>query len=149
MRDCARLRGIQALLEVQRVRRAGACGAMTAAREAEAAAQAAAADAHERTEDAGRSWDEHVTGAGFDPCYGRWLADQLVSRASAQSEADEKAVLAGQLADRRQREWRSLEAQVRANEENAARLATRVERAREEQRLGQLADRVTYQWVKP
>ncbi len=122
---------------------------MVSARDARDATDAALAAARESSGKADMEWRDHLGGAAFDPSYGRWLADRVVTRTSQQAQTEARADLTRRSAERRQDEWQLLEAQVRSNEARAGELTSRVAHLREEKRLHAVADRVTYDRVKP
>lgn len=139
---------LKELLAVQQARRDAARDTLAAAAEAEAEAQDQEAHAHARTAAASDAWDACLAAPVFAPEFSRALAAELMGRVD---EGDAAAVRTRILTDmraRREEEWRGLEARVRLGRDNVGRLGRAHRRRVEEERLAELADRVTWNWSR-
>ena len=136
------------LVEVQHARRAIAEASLTTARDDEFEARAREARARDEATSAQDDWFSFVAGPGFAPDYARALAGRLVAR-------EDMAAIAAADCDGARRahlhcqdDWRLSEAQVKLTEASLDRARRDAGRDREERRLAQLSDRVTYAWVR-
>jgi hypothetical protein len=136
------------LASVQRVRKAAAEAALIIARAAEAEARADEEEAKSRTEAAEREWMEHVSGAGFSPELGGALAARVVERDAAALQAGKRAERASEISARRQGDWQLSDARSRSGEDSLRKLRRRVSARSEEDRLAEMADRVTFDWSR-
>ena len=136
------------LASVQRAKKAGAEAALLSARLAEAEASAAEEEAKARTEAAQFEWGAHLSGAAFSPEFSGALASLLIQSETEASDASGRRARAAELAARRQGDWQLSEARSRSGEEALRRLRRRVRRRAEEDRLAEMADRVTYDWSR-
>lgn len=148
MRDRARLGLMVRLASVQRVKKAAAEAALLSARHAESQALAAEEEAKARTEAAQLEWGAHVSGAVFTPEFGGALAALVIRTETEATDASLRSERAAGLAARRQGDWQVSEARSRSGEESLRRLRRRVRRRAEEDRLAQMADRVTFDWSR-
>jgi hypothetical protein len=146
MRDRAKLPLMVKLASVQRVRKAAAEAALMAARAAEAAARTVEEEAVARTEAARREWGEHLSGAAFSPEFSRALAAHVIEREAAASSASLRLERSTEIAERRQEEWQVSDARNRSGENSLRRLRRRVRHRAEEDRLAEMADRITFDW---
>jgi hypothetical protein len=146
MRDKVKLPLMVRLASVQRVKTAAAEAALMAARSAENAARTAEEEAIARTEAARTDWGEHLSGGAFSPEFSRALAARLIERDTAASGASARRERSAELAERRQEEWQVSEARSRSGEISLHRLRRRVRRRTEEDRLAEMADRITFDW---
>jgi hypothetical protein len=138
---------IAKLVQVQHVRKAAAEVALGVARNAEAVAFEAHRDAENTLVEAHHNWLEHLTANHFDPERARDLAACILLREVEMR----KAAIAHETASSRhlyrQDEWRMGVARADLADamfRDARRLAMR---AREERRMADLADRITYRWT--
>jgi hypothetical protein len=146
MRDRVKLPLMARLASVQRVKTAAAEAALMAARSAENAARTAEEEALARTEAAQAEWGEHLAGGTFSPEFSRALATLVIERETAASGASLRRERSAELAERRQDEWQTSEARSRSGEISLRRLRRRVRRRTEEDRLAEMADRITFDW---
>lgn len=146
MRDRVKLPLMVRLASVQRVKTAAAEAALMSARAAETAARTAEDEAVGRTESARLEWGEHLSGAAFSPEFSRALAVRVIERETAASNATLRRERSVELAGRRQEEWQISEARSRSGEISLRRLRSRVRRRAEEDRLAEMADRITFDW---
>jgi hypothetical protein len=146
MRDRIKLPLMVRLASVQRVKKAAAEAALMSARQAESQAADAEAEAKAKTEAAQLEWGEHISGAAFSPEFSGALAALVIERETEASSASLRRQRAGELAARRQGDWQLSEARSRSGEESLRRLRRRVRRRAEEDRLAEMADRVTFDW---
>jgi hypothetical protein len=149
MRERGKLPVMVRLAAVQRAQRASAEAQLAVARSAEAAARIAEDEALEGSRAAERQWLDHVRAPGFSPEYGLALSGRLIGREEDAQKAASQARQAGELCASRQGEWQRQEARVRLSEASLRRLKRQVERRTEENRMAELADRVTYAWSRP
>lgn len=141
-----RARQIAGLLGVQRARRAAAQAALLAARRSEDEAGARDDAARARIGEAAQEWRDCLGEAAFSPDQARLFAAGLLA-AQAESEAASLALgIARDTRLRRGQDWQRLEAQVRSGSGMLDRLRRRDQRRREERRLAELSDRVTFDW---
>jgi hypothetical protein len=131
---------------VQQVKRAAAEAAMLSARLAEAEALAAEQEAQSRTEAAQLEWGAHLSGAAFSPEFSGALASLVIQSETEASDASGRKARAAELTTRRQVDWQLSEARSRSGDESLRRLRRRVRRRAEEDRLAEMADRVTFDW---
>ena len=148
MRDRVKLPLMVRLASVQQVRKAAAEAALMAARAAETAARTAEEEAKARTETARLEWGEHLAGSLFSPEFSRALAARVVERERTAASASVRAEKAGEVADRRREDWQVSDARNRSGEESLRRLRRRVRQRAEENRLAEMADRVTFEWSR-
>jgi hypothetical protein len=148
MRDRVRLPLMIRLASVQRVKKVAAEAALLSARLAEAEARTAEVDARARSEAAQIEWGEHLAGASFSPEFNGALASLVIRSETEVSEASGRSALAAQIADRRQGDWQRSEARSRSGDESLRRLRRRLRRRTEEDRLAEMADRVTFDWSR-
>lgn len=148
MRDRAKLPLMVRLASVQQVKKAAAEAALMAARAAETAARNAEEEARRRTEAARRDWDDHLAGAGFSPEFSRALAARVVERERAASSASTRREKATDVTVRRQEDWQASDARSRSGEASLRRLRRRVRQRAEEDRLAEVAERVTFDWSR-
>ena len=146
MADRQRLASMTQLLAVQRARRSSAEIILVEARQAEAKARDAERMAILERDEAVGDWTTYVEKAGFSPEHSRMLATLLIERDHAAGLAGGHAEAATQLSGRREQEWRTAEAQVRAGTAARRRLDRKLARRDEEKGLAALADRVTRSW---
>ncbi|HEY0148106.1 MAG TPA: hypothetical protein VGB70_03805 [Allosphingosinicella sp.] len=148
MRDRARLPLMKSLAAVQRAQRASAEAQLFAAQAAEAAARSAEDEARATAAEAERHWLDHLAAPGFSPEYGRALSERLIGRHDEANIAAEHLRTATGLRSRREADWQKGEARVRLSEASVRRLKRRIDRRAEENRMSELADRVTYSWSR-
>lgn len=148
MRDRVKLPLMVKLASVQKVKKAAAEAALMSARAAETKARAAEEEAIAQTEAAHLEWGEHLAGAAFSPEFSRALAALVVDRESAASNASLRRGRTAEIAGRRQEEWQTSEARSRSGEISLHRLRRRVGRRTEEDRLAEIADRITFDWSR-
>lgn len=146
MRDKVKLPLMVRLASVQQVKTAAAEAALMSARAAENAARTAEEDALARTEAAQAEWGEHLSGGAFSPEFSRALAARVIERETAASSASLRRERSAELAERRKEEWQTSEARSRSGEISLRRLRRRVHRRAEEDRLAEIADRITFDW---
>ena len=146
MRDRVKLPLMVRLASVQRVKTAAAEAGLMAARAAETAARTVEEEAIARTEAARLEWGEHLAGTVFSPEFSRALAAQLIERETAASGASLRRERSAEVAGRRQEEWQISEARSRSGEISLRRLRRRVRHRAEEDRLAEMADRITFDW---
>lgn len=149
MRERLRIRTLGRLVAVQRAARAGAEASLADAREDSESTQAAERDALADSEQAQTEWLHFVSGSGFSPEYSRVLAGRAVQREAQAEAAAARARAAERMEAQREDDWRNLQAQVRASEEKLRRGQRRVARRQEEQKLADMADRITQAWKAP
>lgn len=149
MRDRVKLPLMVKLASVQRVRKAAAEAALMSARAAERQARTAEEEATARTEAARSEWGEHLSGAAFSPEFSRALAARVIEREKTESGASLRHERSAELAGRRQEEWQVSDARARSGEISLNRLRRRVRRRTEEDRLAEIADRITFDWSRP
>ena len=125
------------LASVQRVKKAAAEAALLSARLAEADALTAEQEASART---------HLAGAAFSPEFSGALASLVIRSETEASDASGRRARAAELAARRQDDWQLSDARSRSGDESLRRLRRRVRRRAEEDRLAEMADRVTFDW---
>jgi hypothetical protein len=145
MRNKVKLPLMVRLASVQQVKTAAAEAALMSARAAENAARTAEEDALARTEAAQAEWGEHLSGA-FSPEFSRALAAHVIERETAASSASLRRERSAELAERRKEEWQASEARSRSGKISLHRLRRRVHRRAEEDRLAEIADRITFDW---
>jgi hypothetical protein len=148
MRDRVKLPLMAKLASVQRVRKAAAEAALMSARAAEKAARTAEEEAVSRTEAARAAWGEHLSSAAFSPEFSRALAAGVIERETAASSASLRHERSAELAGRRQEEWQVSDARSRSGEISLRRLRRRVRQRAEEDRLAEMADRITFDWSR-
>ncbi|HYD38756.1 MAG TPA: hypothetical protein VEA60_14150 [Allosphingosinicella sp.] len=148
MRDRAKLPLMVRLASVQRIKTVAAEAALMAARAAEAAARSAEEEAAARTEAARNDWDEHLSADSFSPEFSRALAARLIERETVASDASLRRERSAEIAGRRQEEWQLSEARARSGDSSLRRLRRRVARRAEEDRLAEIADRITFDWSR-
>jgi hypothetical protein len=136
------------LTSVQRARRAAAESALAAASSAEKRAQRAEEAAREQSRVAELQWLDYVAEPGFSPEYSRSLSARLIDRDTAAAGAALRTRQQSVLRAARQQDWQLSEARVRLSEASVRRLRRKIERRAEEDRLAELADRVTYSWSR-
>jgi hypothetical protein len=146
MRDRVKLPLMVRLASVQRVKTAAAEAALMSARAAETAARTVEEEAATRTQAARLEWGEHLGGTAFSPEFSRALAARVVEREAAESSASQRRERSAEIAGRRQEEWQVSEARSRSGEISLHRLRRRVRRRIEEDRLAEMADRITFDW---
>lgn len=146
MRDRVKLPLMVRLASVQRVRKAAAEAALMSARAGEAQARAAEEEARSRTEAAQVDWHEHISGGGFSPEFSGALAARLIEREKEASNASLRTERAAGVVLRRQEDWQVADARKRSGETSLRRLRRRVRRRAEEDRMAEMADRVTFDW---
>ncbi|MFA6114580.1 MAG: hypothetical protein WC729_11325 [Sphingomonas sp.] len=140
-------RQIAKLVEVQRARRAAADAALAAARDGALQARAQEGVAREGASAAQDDWFAFLARTGFAPDYMRALAVRLVAREAIADQAAEQHRAAERAHLHCQEDWRLSEAQVKLTEASLDRARRDASRDREERRLGELSDRVSYAWV--
>lgn len=148
MRDRAKLPLMVRLASVQRVKKAAAEAALMSARHAESNARAVKEDARAQTEAAQLEWGAHLSGATFSPEFSGALASLVIWSETEASNASVLSERAAELAARRQGDWQLAEARSRSGEESLRRLRRGVRRRTEEDRLAEMADRVTFDWSR-
>lgn len=148
MRDRARLPLMVRLASVQRVRKAAAEAALLSARLAEADALEAEQEAKARTEAAQLEWGAHLSGGAFSPEFSGALASLVIRSETEASDASGRRARAAELTARRQSDWQLSDARDRSGEESLRRLRRRMRRRAEEDRLAEMADRVTFDWSR-
>ena len=146
MRDRVKLRLMVRLASVQRVKTAAAEAALMSARAAENAARTVEEEALAKTEAARLEWGEHLSQAVFSPEFSRALAALVIERETAASSASLRRERSAEIAGRRQEEWQTSDARSRSGEISLRRLRRRVRRRAEEDRLAEMADRITFDW---
>jgi hypothetical protein len=134
------------LASVQRVKKAAAEAALLSARLAEAEALTAEQEAKARTEAAQLEWGAHLSGAAFSPEFSGALASLVIQSETQASDASGRRARAAELAARRQGDWQLSDARSRSGEDSLRLLRRRVRRRAEEDRLAEMADRVTFDW---
>lgn len=132
------------LVEVQLARRAIAEGALAMARDDEFDARGREAAALDEASAAQDDWFACLAQPGFAPEYARALAARLVTREGAADTAAAACSAAHSAHLHCQDDWRLSEAQVKLTEASLDRARRDAGRNREERRLTQLSDRVTY-----
>jgi len=142
-------RQIAKLVKVQHARRAAAEAALAAARDAEMQARAREEAALDDVSVAQDDWLGFLELPGFAPDYARALAARLLAREAVAGEAREECRAADSAHLRCQEAWRLSEAYVKLTEASLARARRDAGRGREEKRLGDLSDRITYAWMRP
>jgi hypothetical protein len=148
MRDRNKLRLMTRLASVQRVGKAAAEAALMAARAAEAQALAEREEAEGRSESARSDWAEHVSGSGFSPEFSGALAARAVERDLSAAQARGRAERSAETAARRLSDFQASEARSRSGEDEVRRMKRRVGARIEEGRLAEMADRVTFDWIR-
>lgn len=148
MRDRSKLPLMARLASVQRVKKAAAEAALMSARAAETQARTAEEEAQARTDAAHAEWSDHVSGAAFSPEFSRALAAQVIDREKAASNASLRRQRTAEVVVRRQDDWQMSDARSRSGEASLRRLRRRVSRRTEEDRLAEMADRVTFDWSR-
>jgi hypothetical protein len=146
MRDRVKLPLMVKLASVQRVRKAAAEAALMSARAAEAAARSVEEEAVARTDAARLEWGEHLSRSAFSPEFSRALAARVIERETAASSASLRLERSTEIAERRQEEWQVSDARNRSGENSLRRLRRRVRHRAEEDRLAEMADRITFDW---
>jgi len=136
------------LASIQRVKKAAAEAALVSARDAESKACAAEEEARAQTEAAQLEWGAHLSGDTFSPEFGGALASLVIRSETEASNASVLSERAAELVARRQGDWQLAEARSRSGEESLRRLRRRARRRAEEDRLGEMADRVTFDWSR-
>jgi len=134
---------------IRQVRRADAEQQMAGARRSREVAEQAVERCRDQTEQASAEWREHLAAGAFDPLFSRGFADQIMLRVSDEQLAQGRAEAAARVVERSEQGWRQRQAETLASELGLKQAAQRHERVREERRTEALADRITYQWVKP
>jgi hypothetical protein len=142
------VRKVAQFTAVQRVRRLAAEAALQTARTSEQTARADETRARDQAEAAHREWGEHVGGTGFSPEVSRCLAAIVIEREQLAEAAATRVGIMTDLTAARQLEWQTREAQVRLSEASLKRISRKAERNREEKRLSDAADRVTFAWSR-
>lgn len=141
-------RQIAKLVEVQHIRRATAEIALNIARDEEAQAFATETAATEQAHAAQDDWFGVMAEDGFSPEFARALAGRLVVRERARVEAAQDCRAAAEDHAARQQDWRLSEALVRLTETSLTRARRQAARDRDEKRLGELSDRITFGWTR-
>ena len=148
MHKASHLEDARAIVTLQRLRRtqadARAAEALAAAEAAKDAAWAAATHAN----DASADWQDHVGGVAHDPAYGRWLAERLIDRTGDAERAQTMVKVTSEMSARRDQERRAADGTVRAGERRLKSLSAQAARRREGRQLDEMADRITYRWLK-
>ena len=139
---------IAKLVQVQHVRRAAADMALAAAREDEARTMSLRDEARASASLAAADWSCFLAKPGFAPDYIQALAGRLLVRELTVTAATERYQNAADVHVRRQQDWRLSEALVRLSEASLDRAKRDAGRVREEKRLSELSDRVTYKWMR-
>lgn len=148
MRERDKLNMMAQLSEVQRAKRTGAEAALHAARSSEKEARREEEAARERTLAAQQQWLEHIGRSGFSPEYSSSLSIIVIARENEAAEAAVRTRIASDLCLRKQSDWQAQEARVRLSEDSVRRLRRKVERRREEDRLSEISDRITFDWCR-
>jgi Tfp pilus assembly protein PilE len=149
MRDRGKLAQMTRLTAVQRARRAAAEAALHDARSGEQKVRSEEEAAQERSLAAQEQWRDHLDRPGFSPEYSRSLSTVVIAREKEGVEAAARTQRAVEISAERQADWQAREATVRLSESSLRTLRRRVNRRREENRLNEVADRITYAWCKP
>lgn len=139
------------LAEVAAIReaeRSVARQALFAAQESERAASDDSARAAQAAAIAAQAWNANLTG-GFHPEFALGLAREIVRR-EADSDAARSALRdAQQHSAQRRSQWHGSDARCRQVAETLRGSRRALARAREENALEALADRVTFDWTRP
>ncbi len=136
------------LAAVQRVKQPAAEAALMSARQVESQARAAEAEAKAKTETAQLEWGAHISGTTFSPELSGALAALVIRAGTEAADASFRAARAVELAARRQGDWQMSDARSRSGDESLRRLRRRVRRRAEEDRLAEMADRLTSDWSR-
>lgn len=141
-------RQIAKLAKVQHVRKAAAEATLRLARDAEAAALETRERAEAAVAAATEDWLSCMGRAAFEPERARDLAARLVVREAEAglSAASHDATCTQHL--RRQDDWRLGAARVELADTMLADARRKAGLVREERRLAELSDRVTYDWMR-
>jgi len=132
---------------VQRAKRSAAETALVLAREDEGRI-AAEADARRDELAANQGlWFDYLGRPGFAPEFARAIAVQLVTSDAAAKDANQRHRLAIAHSEECVGDWRVAEARVRATGEELAAARRAEATRREEGRLAEFGDRVTYDWM--
>lgn len=148
MRDRVKLPLMVRLAAVQRVKKAAAEAALMSARQAETSARAAQAEAEAKTRSAQLEWGAHISGITFSPELSGALAALVIRTGTEADDASLRSARAAELRNRRQDDWQMSDARSRSGDESLRRLSRRVRRRAEEDRLAEIADRLTYDWSR-
>ncbi|PTS90561.1 hypothetical protein DBR17_01165 [Sphingomonas sp. HMWF008] len=139
-------RQIAKLAQVQHVRKAAAEASMMAASAAETVSETEHADAEKVAVLAIGDWLGCMAQPWFEPERARDLAAVSVEREGALDAAVSAHADATELRERRVNAWRQASARVELTDTMAKDARRAAGRAREERRLTQLCDRVTFAW---
>lgn len=137
---------MSAVLEVQHAKRLAAEVEVQQALADEKTARDASAAAERSCEAAHEEWTDYVGRPGFSPEYSRALSARLLHRESEARDAAAVADRKGDVRASKQEAWRHRQVQVRQAELSAKHIKRRVEHRRDERRLAEGNDRVTYAW---
>ena len=148
MRDRVKLPLMVRLASVQHIKKAAAEAALMSARAAEAQARTVEDEAKARTEAAQLEWSEHVSRGAFSPEFSRALAAQVIDGEKAASSASARRERATEIVGRRKDDWQASDARKRSGDASLRRLRRRVQQRAEEDRLAEMADRVTFDWSR-
>ena len=148
MRDRAKLPLMVRLASVQRVKKLAAEAALMSARAGEAQARTAEEAAKARTDAAQAEWHEHISGGSFSPEFSGALAALVIEREKEASNASLRTERAAGVVHRRQEDWQVSEVRSRSGEASLRRLRRRVRQRAEEDRMAEMADRVTFDWSR-
>ena len=148
MRERSKLNMMAQLSEVQRAKRTGAEAALHAARSSEKEARREEDEARDRTVAAQQQWLDHIRRSGFSPEYSRSLSVIVMARENEAADAAVRTRIASDMCLKKQSDWQAQEARVRLSEDSVRRLRRKVERRREENRLSEMSDRITYDWCR-
>ena len=148
MADPRKLILLDRLLSVQRAKRIGAEVTLADARERESEARSAEEVARADSRIAEERWFEHLAEPGFSLELGRNLSWHMLQSDEQVRQAECSTARRSEITAAKQGLWQIAEAQVRHSEASASRLRRAVNRKREEKRLADINDRMTFGWTR-
>jgi hypothetical protein len=141
-------RQIAKLVQVQHARLAIANAALVEAHEREVLARRARDTARKDALDASDDWSSFLSAPGFAPEYAYGLAARMLNREAVADEAGGRLEVAEAEHRHRQHGWRLCQALVKLTDASLGRARRAAARTRDEKRLGELSDRITFSWMR-
>ena len=135
---------LERLLTVQRVKRIGAEVTLAEAQQREREVQCAEDAARADSTAARDEWLDHVAQPSFSLDLLRNLSWHVLQRDEILQEAERVTTRHGEITAARRNLWQIAEAQVRHSEVSARTLHRALDRKREEKRLAEMSDRMTF-----
>lgn len=148
MDDTRKLGRLERLLSVQRMKRIGSEAALAQAQEHEREARAAEEAAQAASQSAQAEWQDYVGRPGFSPEYSRALSSRVLKLDVQLQHAQASTMRKSEITTIKQTDWQQSEAQVRQTEASTRRMARKLERKREEARIAEIGERLTFAWSR-